>query len=90
MRHAAHKLALTLTRSPGGLAAPRTPAERQLSNCRDFSTLTVALLRHFGIPARARCGFATYFATDQVVDHWVVEYWNAEEQRWQWGRRSIG
>ncbi len=37
-----------------------------------------------GIPARARCGFATYFAPDQVVDHWVVEYWNAEEQRWQW------
>ena len=50
VRHAAHKLALTLTRSPGGLVAPRTPAERQLSNCRDFSTLTVALLRSYGHP----------------------------------------
>lgn len=84
VRHAAHKLALTLARSPGGLVTSRTPAERQISNCRDFSTLTVALLRHMGIPARARCGFATYFATDQVVDHWVVEYWNAEDQHWQW------
>jgi hypothetical protein len=84
VRHAAHKLALTLTRKPGGLVTPRTPAERQISNCRDFTTLTVALLRHLGIPARARCGFATYFARDQVVDHWVVEYWNAAEQRWQW------
>jgi hypothetical protein len=84
VRHAAHKLALTLARSPGGLFTPRTPAERQISNCRDFTTLTVALLRYQGIPARARCGFATYFVPEQVVDHWVVEYWNAEEGRWVW------
>ena len=84
MRDAAQKLALTLAREPGGLDAPRTPAERQISNCRDFTTLTVALLRHQGIPARARCGFATYFVPDQVVDHWVVEYWNADEQCWVW------
>lgn len=84
VRHAAQKLSLTLARNPGGLNAPRTPAERQISNCRDFTTLTVALLRQQGIPARARCGFATYFVPDQVVDHWVVEYWNTAEQRWVW------
>jgi hypothetical protein len=33
------------------------------------------MLRHQGIPARARCGFATYFAPDHFEDHWVCEYW---------------
>lgn len=84
VRHAAHKLALTIARRPGPLAAPRIPAEKQISNCRDFSTLFSALLRYQGIPARARCGFATYFTPEQVVDHWVVEYWNAAEGRWVW------
>ncbi len=40
------------------------------------------MLRHLGIPARARCGFAKYFEPDRHMDHWVVEYWNAEQQRW--------
>lgn len=84
VRHAAHKLALTQACELGGLDTPRSASQKQISNCRDFTTLTVALLRHLGIPARARCGFATYFAAEQVVDHWVVEYWNAEEGRWVW------
>jgi len=84
VRHAAHKLALTLACEPGGLDTPRSASQKQISNCRDFTTLTVALLRHLGIPARARCGFAAYFAAEQVVDHWVVEYWNVKEERWVW------
>jgi hypothetical protein len=84
VRPAATKLALTLARNPGLLAAPRTPAEKQISNCRDYSTLLVAFLRYLGIPARARCGFARYFTSEQVVDHWVVEYWSASEARWVW------
>lgn len=41
-----------------------------------------ALLRLRGIPARARCGFATYFLDGKGVDHWIVEYWHADERRW--------
>ena len=41
-----------------------------------------AFLRHKGIPARARCGFSTYFEPGKYVDHWVCEYWNAGEARW--------
>jgi hypothetical protein len=26
------------------------------------------------VPARARCGFGTYFASHEFGDHWVVEY----------------
>ena len=60
----------------------RLPAARVLGNCRHFSTMMCAFLRQKGIPARARCGFSTYFEPGKYVDHWVCEYWNAGESRW--------
>lgn len=69
---------LAMDRRP--LAEARPPARRVLGNCRHFSTLTVALLRAAGIPARARCGFAGYFEASRWVDHWVVEHWDGA--RW--------
>jgi Transglutaminase-like superfamily len=66
----------------GALSAARPPERRMVGNCRHFSTLSAALLRHAGIPARARCGFATYFEPGKYVDHWVTEYWHAGERRW--------
>jgi hypothetical protein len=53
-----------------------------LANCRHFSTLLTAFLRHQGRPARARCGFASYFTPGKHEDHWVCEYWRDDEQRW--------
>ena len=44
--------------------------------------MTVALLRAAGIPARARCGFGTYFRPGWYEDHWVAEYWSATDNRW--------
>jgi hypothetical protein len=67
---------------PGPLSAARPAEQRMVGNCRHFSTLSAALLRHAGIPARARCGFATYFESGKYVDHWVTEYWDAGERRW--------
>jgi hypothetical protein len=59
------------------------PLERKLvGNCRDFSVLLCAMLRHRGVPARARCGFGAYFTPGMYEDHWVCEYWNADEDRW--------
>ena len=59
------------------------PHERKLvGNCRDFSVMLTAVLRHRGIPARARCGFGTYFTPGRYEDHWVCEYWNADQRRW--------
>ena len=40
-----------------------------------------ATLRHHGIPARARVGFATYFVPGFHDDHWVCEYY--AEGRWR-------
>ncbi|HVN84486.1 MAG TPA: transglutaminase-like domain-containing protein [Candidatus Binatia bacterium] len=59
------------------------PADRRLvGNCRHFSTCLCAILRHHGVPARARCGFGAYFMAGSFEDHWVCEYWNAAQSRW--------
>ena len=68
--------------APGPLTTVRPPAERVMGTCRHFAVLACALLRLRGIPARARCGFATYFFAGRSVDHWVVEYWHLSGQRW--------
>jgi hypothetical protein len=44
--------------------------------------MSCALLRHRNIPARARCGFATYFEADRGLDHWITEYWHEGDGRW--------
>jgi len=59
------------------------PLEKKLvANCRDFSLVLCAMLRHQGVPARARCGFGVYFAPNRYEDHWVCEYWDADEDHW--------
>jgi len=59
------------------------PLDKKLvGNCRDHTTLLCAILRHQGVPARARCGFAAYFLPNHFEDHWVAEYWNESKQRW--------
>jgi hypothetical protein len=60
----------------------RDPSLKVVGNCRDFSLLLCSLLRHRGIPARPRCGFATYFTPGRYEDHWICEYWNSDEERW--------
>ncbi|UCD06547.1 MAG: transglutaminase domain-containing protein [candidate division WOR-3 bacterium] len=60
----------------------RRPEARVVGNCRDYAVFLCALLRSMGIPARARCGFATYFTPGKYEDHWICEYWNAEDERW--------
>lgn len=67
---------------PAPLHQARTPASRVVGTCRHFAVLSCALLQLRGIPARARCGFATYFVAGHNVDHWITEYWHAQERRW--------
>ncbi|TKA11881.1 transglutaminase-like domain-containing protein [Actinacidiphila oryziradicis] len=57
------------------LTAVRHPQEQFAGTCRDFALLLCALLRNSGVPARIRCGFATYFVPGFHEDHWVTEYW---------------
>ncbi len=71
-----------MSRDDRTLDHPRAAAKRVPGNCWHFVTLLVAMLRVHGTPARARCGFANYFNQSIFEDHWVCEYWHAEQQRW--------
>lgn len=72
--------ALELDPAPLGIARP--VERRVVGNCRDHTVLLTALLRARGVPARARCGFATYFVPGHYEDHWVCEWWDAGASRW--------
>jgi hypothetical protein len=66
------------------LTKERKPEKRVVGNCRDFATLLVSILRYQGIPARVRSGVAHYFwQTGFLEDHFICEFWNREENRWQ-------
>ena len=82
LRSMEKRLARTLELDPRPLTEPRVIEKKLLGNCRDHSLLLVAMLRHQGVPARARCGFGAYFMPDHFEDHWVVEYWNQAQSRW--------
>jgi hypothetical protein len=65
------------------LAEPRPAGLRSVGCCRDFALLLVSILRHKGIPARVRTGVALYLDPSHPEDHYVSEFWNAAEHRWQ-------
>src|SRR5207247_1135179 len=55
---------------------PRAAGERFVGFCYHAALLHCALLRAKGVPARARCGFASYLAPGVWSDHWIVEFWS--------------
>ena len=67
---------------PQPLTVERPLVKRFAGNCRDFATLLCAMLRHQGIPARVRFGFATYFEPAFYTDHVICEYWHEAAQSW--------
>lgn len=60
----------------------REPKKRVFGTCRDFALLLTSILRHKGIPARIRFGFASYFKQDWYEDHVLCEYYNGSNKRW--------
>ena len=82
LRRAQQKLPRLLELDPAPLNRRRPPERWLIGNCRDFSLLMVSILKARGIPARARCGFGTYFVPNHYEDHWVVEYRDPAQGRW--------
>jgi hypothetical protein len=82
LRTLERRLARMLELDPRPLTEARPLERRLVGNCRDFTQLLVSILRHQGVPARARCGFGAYFMPNHFEDHWVAEYWKAAEKRW--------
>ena len=82
LRPAEQLLERIITEDSRPLGVARAAAERVAGNCRQFTVLTVTMLRAQGTPARARCGFGAYFVPGLFEDHWVCEFWDAGRQRW--------
>jgi len=82
LRRVNRQLARLLELDDRPLTKTRSLEQKLVGNCRDFSVMLCAMLRHQGVSARARCGFGTYFLPDHYEDHWVCEYWHADEKRW--------
>jgi len=68
------------------LTEPRPTHKRLVGCCRDSALLLCAMLRHQGVPARVRVGFANYFTAydgDFNCNHEIVDVWDGREQRWR-------
>ncbi|WGS52277.1 transglutaminase-like domain-containing protein [Paraburkholderia sp. D15] len=63
------------------LGEPRPVERRLLGTCRDTAVMLCSFMRHQGIPARVRFGFAhmLYQQANPLHNHAVVEYWNGNE-----------
>jgi hypothetical protein len=81
-RPIATRLDIVLALDAAPLGQSRSPRRRSVSTCRDYALMLTALLRAKAVPARVRCGFATYFAEGRFEDHWICEYWREDEARW--------
>lgn len=75
------RLADVHARWAGPLTDSRPASARSVGTCRDFALLICAIMRCHAIPARVRCGFASYFTEAQWEDHWVCEVRIGD--RWQ-------
>ncbi len=70
-------LRIVVERNEAPLTRRREAGDRFVGVCRDFALLHCSFLRHAGVPARLRCGFADYLGRDGFhVDHVVTEYWD--------------
>ena len=76
VRRLRDRLAAILARDASPLTDPRPVAERMISDCRHSTVTVVSMLRRQGVPARARCGFGSYFEPGKFGDHWVCEYYD--------------
>jgi hypothetical protein len=70
------------------LSVTRVRGKKVVGCCRDAALLLCSMLRHKGIPARIRVGFATYIRVGLglkpfKIDHVVTEYWDATAVRWK-------
>jgi transglutaminase-like putative cysteine protease len=82
-RYAEDMLARIFELSDAPLTEVRAPAQRLVGCCRDFTVLFLSIARAHDVPARARVGFATYFAAGWYIDHVVAEVWDTGQQRWR-------
>jgi hypothetical protein len=83
IRRTSRLLAEMLRLDDAPLHVTRPPERRVVVDCRHFAVLLCAVLRHRGVPARPRCGFASYLQEGELLeDHWACECWDDVRERW--------
>jgi hypothetical protein len=86
LRYASERLDRVLEIDPAPITQERPVSQRVVGCCHDAALTLVSMLRHQGVPARNRVGFATYIRLPGGdgfhVDHVVAEYWHGVQQRW--------
>lgn len=86
-RSAAQIVDRTLSYSDAPLSVAREPDQKMIGNCYHVTLIACALLRHVGIPARLRYGFAPYLMPGKNEDHCICEIllggrWRAFDPRY--------
>jgi len=71
-----------LSYDSSGLVKDRKPEDRLVLGCRDNVILLASILKYRGIPARVRCGHATYLIPGFHASHTICEVWNENDKRW--------
>ena len=79
-----------LSYDSSGLVKDRRPEDRLILDCRDNAILLVSILKHRSIPARIRCGHATYLEPGLHASHTICEVWNENDNRWMLVDPSTG
>lgn len=58
------------------------PNKKLTITCRYVSVWYASILKAKGIPCRCRSGFAPYIYDDKIVDHWIVQYYDRNFNKW--------
>lgn len=73
-------------RDERGFVMDRAEKDKLVLTCRYVAILIASILKSKGIPCRVRSGNAPYFDMGKLgnvsSDHWINEYWSAEQQSW--------
>ncbi len=71
-----------LTYDSRGLVKDRKPQDRLVLGCHEYAILLASIIKYRGIPARVRCGHATYLIPEFHASHTICEVWNKDGKRW--------
>lgn len=58
------------------------PNKKLVITCRYVSVWFASVLKAKGIPCRCRSGFAPYINKNCIVDHWIVQYYDKNFNKW--------
>jgi len=73
-----------------GIVKDRKPQDRLVLGCHENAIMLASILKYKNIPARVRCGHATYLIPGFHASHTICEVWNKNDKRWMLVDPSTG